>query len=216
MQRISQVFPSSPGGIAWWNVPWKSKASDVEGIPGRVAMWKGYWKIVVLLVENWKKHMVFWGSWKILTIIFRFIFFLKRSIYGYLVVVVWKHWFLIVPLHPFFLRFWCSYSLSWNHHLEQTSFFWKECFKILRFFLGFFELTPSEMILLKKLWFVPDCVCRHKQNMEWKVLLDLPHKDIPSLKLTHPLKTSHPKRKRSSSNHPFSGATMLVSGKVFY
>jgi len=35
---------------------------------------------------------------------------------------------------------------------------------------------------------------------------------LPSLKLT-PLKLGHPKRKGSSSNHPFSGA-MLVSGRV--
>ena len=30
-----------------------------------------------------------------------------------------------------------------------------------------------------------------------------------------PLKIGHPKRKRSYSNHPFSGAKMLVSGRVF-
>ncbi len=37
--------------------------------------------------------------------------------------------------------------------------------------------------------------------------------ELPSLKLTvRPLKIGHPKRKESSSNHPFSGAKMLVSG----
>ncbi len=39
--------------------------------------------------------------------------------------------------------------------------------------------------------------------------------EIPSLKLTYPLKIGLPKRKRSSSNHPFSGAKMLVSGRVW-
>ena len=39
-------------------------------------------------------------------------------------------------------------------------------------------------------------------------------KQLPSLKLTYPLKIGLPKRKQSYSNHPFSGA-MLVSGRVY-
>ena len=40
-------------------------------------------------------------------------------------------------------------------------------------------------------------------------------KHLPSLKLTcSHLKIGHPKRKQSYSNHPFSGAKMLVSGRV--
>ena len=37
---------------------------------------------------------------------------------------------------------------------------------------------------------------------------------IPSLKLRYHMKIGHPKRKRSCSNHPFSGAKMLVLGRV--
>ena len=38
---------------------------------------------------------------------------------------------------------------------------------------------------------------------------------IHSLKLTYPLKIGHPKRKWSYSNHPFWGAKMLVSWRVY-
>ena len=39
---------------------------------------------------------------------------------------------------------------------------------------------------------------------------------LPSLKLTWQLKIGHPKRKQSYSNHPFSGANLLlVSGRVY-
>ena len=50
------------------------------------------------------------------------------------------------------------------------------------------------------------------QGPEWKSQLD----SKPTLPKTNrsPLKIGHPKRKRSYSNHPFSGAKMLVSGRV--
>ena len=38
---------------------------------------------------------------------------------------------------------------------------------------------------------------------------------LPETNIKSPLKIGHPKRKRSYSNHPFSGAKMLVSGRVW-
>ena len=49
-----------------------------------------------------------------------------------------------------------------------------------------------------------------------KVIWNLPRKrtSVPETN-SSPLQIGHPKRKRSNSNHPFSGAKMLVSGRVY-
>ena len=64
--------------------------------------------------------------------------------------------------------------------------------------------------------FVRD-LCLTPDFDQWILKNEWALEHVHSLKLTRPLKIGHPKRKRSYSNHPFSGVnSLLVLGSVFF